>query len=338
VDADLIKYFELRARDLGIVYTQGEPPRDLMMRVMAQESDIQQGLSDEEFPAVCFGTLWGGYRDRDCGVCQIQSRCLRRFATEHVPMVLKAQNLVDTDPYVLCKTLAVPPAAIITARLYVDEISGLGPVHDERPYTLIPRARAPELDVSRYRRPAKTYVEASRACVLGAEAASLPWPRPLPAVRQRPSLGLEHLYPPLRHSPLLARQRPDRYSKVWHARHARERARPGPIGDLPIGATLRRIYRGELIEIQVCDGHYDWRGHQYPTLYDAIGEVTGRREYKRPKGENRPHGTRKMSEWSAKRFFKHAFEQFEAQRDGLPTPLDKRTKLYRQQQGAAHGG
>jgi hypothetical protein len=74
---------------------------------------------------------------------------------------------------------------------------------------------------------------------------------------------------------------------------------------------LKRLWQGEIHEVIVGQGYYKYKGEQYPTLYSVVVEIAGARDCPKqldrrgryPEGK-RPEGTRKLTSWSAPRFFK----------------------------------
>jgi hypothetical protein len=69
---------------------------------------------------------------------------------------------------------------------------------------------------------------------------------------------------------------------------------------------LRRLWREEWLEVIVRMGYYQFKGKIWPTLYSIVEEIAGVKAYpKQLRADGtRLKGTRKMSNWSAARFFK----------------------------------
>lgn len=90
-------------------------------------------------------------------------------------------------------------------------------------------------------------------------------------------------------------------------RWLRERTKSPAVGNLKVGATLHRRYKGRDILVTVKQGHYLYERKQYATLYSVVKAVVGETEYpKAPSKEGeRPEGKRKLVNWSATRFFAH---------------------------------
>lgn len=91
-------------------------------------------------------------------------------------------------------------------------------------------------------------------------------------------------------------------------RFNREREKNPLIRNLLPGYTLMREYpakSGQEYKIQVHKDHYTCQGQRFPTLQAVTDAITGVKEYPcqlLPDG-SRPEGVRKMSNWSAVRFF-----------------------------------
>ena len=73
------------------------------------------------------------------------------------------------------------------------------------------------------------------------------------------------------------------------------------------GMSLNREYpSGKNHKVTVLENGYRYKGKKYPTLYAVTTEITGTVEYEKQldKFGERAEGTRKMSNWSAPKFWK----------------------------------
>lgn len=106
--------------------------------------------------------------------------------------------------------------------------------------------------------------------------------------------------------------------RTWSPEHdqsrwERERERSPVLAKLKPGQKLRRewpLKSGEQVEVKVLKGRYRFQGKDYPTLYSVVKEITGTKLHQkqlRPDG-SRPEGKRKLSAWSATKFFRKALE------------------------------
>jgi hypothetical protein len=129
----------------------------------------------------------------------------------------------------------------------------------------------------------------------------------MPTSKLGPSQGLA-----LPASPKRSRGRSSNPKIPWgehthQARWVREREKSAMIRNLKVGSTLSRVYKGQLVTVKVKDGYYLWDNRQFPTLYAVVKAVVGEGEYAKraDKDGNRPEGKRKLSTWSATKFFAH---------------------------------
>ena len=94
----------------------------------------------------------------------------------------------------------------------------------------------------------------------------------------------------------------------------RERARSPKVAALEVGQQVERVYQGNCYVVTVKEDGYFMQmykgespdpkalksAERYPSLYSTVTDITGTSEYKREGGET----TRKMSNWSAPKFWK----------------------------------
>lgn len=321
MEAGLIYYAEQRARDLDIGYTHRTTPEALLSAVIDTEHQALVDIAPGEFPTECFGQYFGGYYDRHCALCAIQTACLGRFATGRLPDAEaqhKTQNPYDLARAVSTDELKVPPSAIALAQVYVDQLAGRAPAHEPYPFRLAHGRRRPVPDLESRRVKRLPWSEATRACMVAAQAVEASWPPPVPpaSVWLGPTVAQSYA---INRRFDGKRPKPTFGNTVWQRRHARERLRTPILKTLPPGTIMRRMWNNELIEVTVMPGFYVWRGYRYPTLYDAVGSIVGLRDYHRPINEGRVRGTRKMSNFSARRFFYQAFAQMERRIGITPT-------------------
>lgn len=307
MDVDLTRFTEKRALDLRLRYSRYLAPRRLLARVLDVEHRALDQLTCGKKPVACFGKSFAGYQDAACSVCQLQAACLTRTTAETLPAV---EAEVGPEPLALSEAMDVPLLAVhlmqglrqaLTEQdrgEYLDQAElrhGVG--------------RKPVADVSAYRNPPKRRgVVTLAACLLGAQAAETGWP-PMPvSVTYRLGTALKDLY--VIQAFAEVPQRLTYGSPTWQRRVRRDRRRLPELSWLPEGSILRRIKKGERIEVKVYRDRLEWRGQSFATLYEVTAAICGRIEYKmppkHPKGQK---GTRHMVRVSAKRFFDVCFMQ-----------------------------
>lgn len=89
-------------------------------------------------------------------------------------------------------------------------------------------------------------------------------------------------------------------SEAFAHAFTRERGRSELVGLLQPGQKISRDYKGESYTVTVKSDHYLYNNKKFPTLYSILLVITGEHEYARKLGDK----TRKMSNWSAPRFFR----------------------------------
>lgn len=313
MEAGLIRYAEERARDLNIGYTHRNTPEAVLKAVIDTEHEALPEIAPGEFPTECFGKFWGGYYDRHCALCAIQTACLGRFATGRLPDAI-AEAQTD-DPYDLARAvstddLKVPPSAIALAQVYVDQLAGRAPPHEPYPFRLAHGRRRPVPDLDDHRVKRLPWSDGACAALVSAQATEPAWPPPVPptSLWLGPGIGQTYAVTPRTHR---GEGKAVFGNTIWRRRHHRERYRTPILKTLPPGTIIRRMWANELVEVTVMPGFYVWRGYRYPTLYDTVASIVGLREYHHTPGQKRKKGTKQTSNFSARRFFFKAFQQME---------------------------
>ncbi|RYF11788.1 MAG: hypothetical protein EOO40_02620 [Deltaproteobacteria bacterium] len=183
METGLIRYAEERARDLNIGYTHRNTPEAVLKAVIDAEHESLPDIAPKDFPSECFGQFWGGYYDRNCALCAIQTACLGRFATGRLPDVIAATN--TQDPYALATAastddLKVPPSAIALAQVYVEQLAGRAPPHEPYPFRLAHGRRRPVPDIEGQKIKRLPWHDGACATLVSAQATQTPWPPPVP--------------------------------------------------------------------------------------------------------------------------------------------------------------
>lgn len=309
MDRDLTAFAEMRAQDLRLRYSRYLAPRRLLARVLEVEHRALNTLAKANKPVSCFGVAFAGYQDASCAVCQLQTACLTRTTAETLP---SHEAKVGPEPVALAADMDIPLLAVALMQglrrtllendtgEYVDEAQlkhGIG--------------RRPVADVSAHRNPPKRPAPISvAAALLGAQAAETGWPPPPEPISNRLGVTLKDTFviQALAYVP----QRLTYGSPTWKKRVARDRRRLRQLNWLPEGTILRRIKKGERIEVRVYRDRLEWRDQTFATLYEVTAAICGRIEYRMPpKHPKGTHGTRHMVKVSAKRFFEVCFTQLD---------------------------
>ena len=308
MDADLIDFTEARARDHRVRYNRYLAPRRLLARVLKIEHRGLDGLEDGRKPVSCFGSSFAGYQDSACAVCQLQAACLVRTTAKTLPDI---EAEVGADPRAIAQAMDVPMLAV--GLMYAMREAIADP--DELEHVPVAQlkhgvGRHPVPDLSAHRNPPKRAPVATlAACLFGAQAAETAWPPPVRMTTHRLGNGLRDTFTIQAFAHVPARLKYG--SPVWIKRVAKDRFRLPELDWLPDGTVLRRIKKGERIEVKVYRDRLEWRGQVFATLYEVTAAVCGRIEYKMP--PSRPNknnkGTRLYPRVSAKRFFDVCFMQ-----------------------------
>lgn len=310
MDTDLVNFVEARAKDLRLRYSRYLAPKRLLARVLEVEHRGLDRLRRTDAVAGCFGSQFAGYQDPACAVCQLQTACLTRTTAQVLP---EHEAKVGADTRALAADMDLPWLAVCLMHALREAL-----LEQDDPefvdVAVLRRGvgRKPLPDLAPFRNPPKRPPVASvDACHLGARAAETGWPPPMADASHRLGLALKDVYV----LPALARTLPRlRYgSPTWQRRVERDRRRLPELNWLPDGSVLRRVKKGELVEVRVFQDRLEWRNEVFATLYEVTAAICGRVEIRMPRIHRGKEvkGTRKQPRMSARRFFDVCFMQLE---------------------------
>lgn len=310
MDADLVEFIESRSHDLRLRYSRYLAPKRLLARVLEVEHRGLERVTRSERLAECFGSQFAGYQDPACAVCQLQTACLARTTAQILP---EYEADVGGDTRKLAGAMDLPWLAVsLMHSLRECMLEEDGPEFVDEAVLRRGTGRRPLPDLAPYRNPPRRLpVAAVDACHMGARAAETAWPPPVAPISHRLGLGIKDVFV----LPVEARVPPRlKYgSPTWRKRVERDRRRLPELNWLPDGTILRRIKKGELIEVHVFEDRLEWRGEAFATLYEVTAAVCGRVETPMPRIHRGKavKGTRKHTRQSARRFFDVCFMQLE---------------------------
>lgn len=334
------RQLEREADRLGIPWTQETSDQDLQTLVQRSSDN---GLPDYAGNPPCFGILWQGDHDEEyCRGCAIKGKCLDLFATEHIPRVREVLGPQATLK-VIAERTKVMPEAILEALKYAKvqrEASGDAKAVTPEDVTIeatekIENIKKETKAMSRKKKKAGAKKKATKR---KAKPRRVDRPRKAGPVQRASGPVMAKLsLASVKHATALASQ-----TRNWgdnEKRWQRERDRVPAIAALIQGSVIRREYKGKIFEVKVLDGRYKiiQTGEEYPTLYAVTKAITGlhaRQSQRKKPGneESRPEGHRKLSNWSATKFFAIALrEALYGKQKELPRKHPPKAKVKRKQ-------
>ena len=190
-------------------------------------------------------------------------------------------------------------------RVALAEMDDDAPLHLTKPVLRKGRKRRPVTDLTPFRLNKALWAKcAADACRLAAQASETAWP-PMPApATQRLGLTVADTYL-LHGGPQIAAR--NRYgNKVFQDRVRRTYERTPELSWCPEGTVLRKVHRGERVEVTLFRDRFEHKGSAFASLSEIVGVVDGKAEYRMPPSRM-SRGTRNQPRVSASKFFCEAF-------------------------------
>lgn len=281
--------------------------------------------TDDDLAAevTCYGKFWDPEHP-DCIGCFVQARCVPFMGRVTLPNAAKdlGRSLASISNVELGEHLQIPPKAAAWLRR-VHEEPELGLPERDANGRLVPK------DVSGSERDVEEELKLKPEPTPKPRKQKKP-PKKKTETKRNPSRARAAKGQPTRAVSVTKRKEPQRSKKVEDRRKGRkqnsdspkktvkhhwgthtyarrwttERATSPLIARIPIGGLLRRWWEGSWRDVRCKEGYWAYEEKRFPTLHSVVEAITGTKDYPAQiRGGKRPKGTRKMTAWSARKFF-----------------------------------